>query len=152
MFFASEVSGGSTNLLVFEISHVEYCLSNRIQYSIVKPDNIFQLGAIKRSKYSLLRIDDKSIPLIDLKKFLTDEKQRINNNSRIIIIEHQDLQFGFLVERINEIIALYSRFVTTSLKFIPKLNDGYLEGIIEFEDRKLKLLNIEKIVTDIGCI
>ena len=85
MFFASEVSGGSTNLLVFEISHVEYCLSNRIQYSIVKPDNIFQLGAIKRSKYSLLRIDDKSIPLIDLKKFLTDEKQRINNNSRIII-------------------------------------------------------------------
>jgi len=27
-----------------------------------------------------------------------------------------------------------------------------MEGTIEFEDRKLMLLDIEKIITDIGCV
>ncbi len=91
------------------------------------------------------------IPLIDLKKVLNNKKQNIDENSRIIIIEFKEIQFGLLVERIKEIIALDSKMRATSLQIIPKLNVQYIEGTIELEDRKLMLLNIEKIVTDIGC-
>jgi len=120
--------------------------------SIVKPDNIFQLRATERSKYSLLRIGNKSIPLIDLKKVLNNKKQHIDENSRVLIIEYKEIQFGLLVERVTEIIALDSKFVTTSLQFIPELKVQHIEGTIEFEDRKLIFLNIEKIITDIGFI
>ena len=152
MNITSYLTENCKSLLIFEISEVEYCLSNTILSSITKPDNIFPLVASERSKYSLLRIDNKSIPLIDLKKILTDKKQQIDENSRIIIIEYKEIQFGLLVERIKEIIALDSKFVTTSLQFIPKLNVRHIEGTIEFEDRKLMLLNMENIVTDIGYI
>jgi len=127
-------------------------LSNTTLSSIVKPDDIYQLGATETSKYSLLKIGNKSIPLIDLKKVLTDKKQQIDENSRIIIIEYKEIQFGLLVERIKEIIALDSKFIETSLQFIPDSNVRYVEGTIKFEDRKLLYLNIEQIVTDIGCI
>ena len=83
---------------------------------------------------------------------MATKKQQIDENSRILIIEYKEIQFGLLVERVKEIIALDLKFVTTSLQFIPKLNVRYIEGTIKFEDRKLVLLNIEKIVTDIGFI
>lgn len=152
MNIKSHLTEDCTSLLIFEISDVEYCLSNTMLSSIVKPDNIFQLRATERSKYSLLRIGNKSIPLIDLKKVLNNKKQHIDENSRVLIIEYKEIQFGLLVERVTEIIALDSKFVTTSLQFIPELKVRYIEGTIEFEDRKLIFLNIEKIITDIGFI
>ncbi|MCH7724704.1 MAG: chemotaxis protein CheW [Bacteroidetes bacterium] len=152
MNITSHLTEDCTSLLIFEISDVEYCLSNTILSSIAKSDNIYQLRTTERSKYSLLRIGNKSIPLIDLKKVLNDKKQHIDENSRVLIIEYKEIQFGLLVERIKEIIALDSKFVTTSLQFIPELKVRYIEGTIEFEDRKLLFLNIEKIITDIGFI
>jgi len=152
MNITSHLTEDCTSLLIFEISDVEYCLSNTILSCIDKPTNIFQLRATERSKYSLLRIGNKSIPLIDLKKVLNNKKQHIDENSRVLIIEYKEIQFGLLVERIKEIIALDSKFVMTSLQFIPELKVRYIEGTIEFEDRKLLFLNIEKIITDIGFI
>ncbi len=152
MNITSQLTENCKSLFIFDIADVEYCLSNTMVSSFAKPDNIHQVGDTEKSKYSLLRIGNISIPLIDLKKVLVDEKQHIDENSRIIIIEHKEIQFGLLVERIKEIIALDSKFVTTSLQFIPKLNVRYIEGTIEFEDRKLMLLNMENIVTDIGYI
>ncbi len=141
-----------TSLLIFEISDIEYCIDNTILSSIIKPDSVYLLEFEKRLKYSLFRMDKNVIPLIDLKKVLNNKKQNIDENSRIIIIEFKEIQFGLLVERIKEFIALDSKMGATSLQIIPKLNVQYIEGTIELEDRKLMLLNIEKIVTDIGCI
>ena len=152
MNVTSYLTENCKSLLIFEISDVEYCIGNTILSSIIKPDSIYLLGFEERLKYSLFRIGNNVIPLIDLKKVLNGKKQHIDKNSRIIIIEFKEIQFGLLVERIKEIIALDSKFKTTSLQFIPKLNVQYMEGTIEFEDRKLMLLDIEKIITDIGCV
>ena len=140
-----------TSLLIFKISDIEYCIGNTILSSIIKPDSVYLLEFDERLKYSLFRMGNNVIPLIDLKKVLNNKKQNIDENSRIIIIEFKEIQFGLLVERIKEIIALDSKMRATSLQIIPKLNVQYIEGTIELEDRKLMLLNIENIVTDIGC-
>ena len=93
MNITSQLTENCTSLLIFEISDVEYCLSNTILSSIAKPANIFKLRATERSKYSLLRIGNKSIPLIDLKKVLNNQKQHIDENSRVLIIEYKEIQF-----------------------------------------------------------
>ena len=152
MNISSILTENCKSLLTFGISDIEYCLSNTMFSIVLRPDNIFQLGTTETSKYSLFRIADKSVPLIDLKKILTGKKQKIDEHSRIITVEYKDIQFGLLVEKINEMIAVDSKFMTTSLQFIPELNQRYIQGTIEFQDRKLILLNIERIVTDIGCI
>ena len=140
------------SLLVLEISDVEYCLDNAIISTIIKTENKFQTNSTETLKYSQLNIGDKSIPLIDLKNTLTNEKLKIDENSRIMIIEFNDMKFGLLAEKVKEIIALDMKFITTSLQFIPELNGRYIEGTLEFEERKIILLNIEKILTDTGCI
>ena len=152
MNISSILTDDCKSLLTFDIGGIEYCLSNTMFSIILKPDNIFQLGNAEKSRYSLFQIDNKSVPLIDLKKILIGNKQKIDEHSRIITVEYKNIQFGLLVEKINEIIAVDEKFVTTSLQFIPELKHRYIQGTIEFEDRKLILLNIERIVTDIGCI
>jgi chemotaxis signal transduction protein len=141
-----------TGLLTFTISNVGYFLDNSIISSIIKPDNISLPGITETSKYSLLHVGNKSIPLIDLKKKFEGKEQKLDLNSRVIIIEYMNAQFGLLVEKVNEIIALDSESLKKYGEFILKGNSpDYIEGILQFENRELLLPNIEMIIKDIGA-
>jgi len=139
-----------TSLLIVNISDVDYCLSNTTISSIVKPDNIQKLKTKENSKYSLLQIENKSIPLIDLKKIFYNKVQDINSSTRVIVVEYMDTQFGLMVEKIKEMIALGSDDLKTKANFILANNSLFIEGIVEFEDKELLFLNIERIIKEIG--
>jgi purine-binding chemotaxis protein CheW len=141
-----------TGLVIFEISGLEYCLNNTIISSISALETDHQFDPSGNTKYSMFRVNNTMIPLIDLKKILLGEQLKMDENSRIVIIEYEDISVGLLVTKIKEIIAVDMDFMSTAMKFIPDTKRRYIEGIIEFEDRKFLFLNIEKMVTDIGCI
>jgi len=152
MDITSLLSEKCTGLVIFEIAGVEYCLSNTTITSISKSDIVYQHEIAETLRYSLLHVDNTSVPLIDLKKVLTGEQQQIDENSRIVLFEYENVRLGLLIGMIKEIIAVDANFITTSMKFIPELKTRYLNGMIEYEDRRFLLLNLEKIITDAGCI
>ena len=139
-----------TALLTFAIADDDYCLNNSIVSSIIKPDKIHNLPSTQASKYSLLQINSKSIPLIDLKKIFNGEEQKITPYTRVIIIEHKETQFGLLVEKAKEIIASDSESLRTSGKFILEENALYfIDGTLKLDGKQLLFLNIEKIINEI---
>jgi len=139
-----------TSLLVFTVSDIDYCLSNTTISSIIKPEKIYKLKKKENAKHSLMQIKDKSIPLIDLKKIFYNKAQKINSNTRVIVIEYMETQFGLLVEKVKEMIAFGSDDLKTKANFIPANNSLFIEGIVEFEDKELLFLNIERIIKEIG--
>jgi len=149
-----------TGLIIFEISGSDYCLNNMIVSSILKPPFKLNTGNTPvKSKFSYLHGENSAIPLIDMEKIFTSAEHRINSSSRIIVVDYNDEQFGLLVGRIKEIVALDSKFITTSIQFNPKPeipNGGsgicYVDGTLEFEGRKLMLPNLEKIIKETGSL
>jgi len=139
-----------TSLLIFTISDAAYCLSNTVISCVIKPENIYPLSNDDTSKYSLLRVGKESIPLIDLGKIIYGKDQKINSDSRVIVVEYSDVQFGLLVEKVKEMIAIDSEFLKTSGKFIKAEGLDYIDGTLEFEDKKFLYPNIERIIKDTG--
>jgi purine-binding chemotaxis protein CheW len=136
-------------LLTFAIAGEDYCLNNSIVTSIIKPDRICNISALT-SKYSLLHIKSKFIPLIDLKKIFLGEEQKINSQTRAIIIEYREIQFGLLVEKVKEIIASDSDSLRTSGKFDFEENPlKYTDGTLKLESGKLLFVNIDRIIKHI---
>jgi len=148
-----------TGLLIFEISGSDYCLNNIIVSSILKPP--FKLntqGIPSSSKFAYVQGENSAIPLVDLEKIITGAAHKTGSNSRIIIIDYNDEQYGLLAARIKEIIALDAKFVTTSILYTPSKEmlkeDGanYIDGTLEFEGRKLLLPNLERIIKECGSL
>ena len=138
-----------TALLTFEVTGDEYCINNSLVLSIIKPDKICNISS-HNSKYSLLRTESIFIPLIDLKKIFHGEEQKTTSHTKVIIIEYKETQFGLLVEKVNEIIALDSDSLRTSGKFIFEDNAlYYADGTLKLANKELLFLNIEKIIKDI---
>ena len=144
-----------TGLLIFEVSGREYCLNDAMIASIIKsPFRIKRRNKSHRNKTSSLEVNGTTIPLIDLRNLFDHSKELITDNSRVIIVDSTDQQCGFLVDRINEMIALDSRYISDCIKFRPEneLSEdlegrNYLEGSLEIENRFILLLNINSIIT-----
>ena len=148
-----------TGLLIFEISGSDYCLNNIIVSSILKPPFKLNKGNSSiKPNFSYLYGENSTVPLVDMEKIITGTDHRTGSNSRIIIIDYNDEQFGLLVGRIKEIIALDAKFVTTSILYTPSKEipkgDGanYIDGTLEFEGRKLLLPSLEKIIQECGSL
>ena len=147
-----------TGLIIFEISGSDYCLNNLIVSSILKPP--FKLntdGIPSTSKFSYFQGENSAVPLIDLQKIFTGTGHKADHNSRIIIIDYNDEQYGLLVGRIKEIMAVDSKYVTTSIQYtpvygIPNGREHYIDGVLEVEGKKLKLPSLEKIIRECGSL
>ena len=138
-----------SSLLIFSISDVDYCLSNTTVSSVIRPDNVYKVKLTDGEKYSLLCIESKSIPLIDLKKIFHKKEQKIDSDTRVIIVEYADIQFGLLAEKVKEMIAVDADYIKNSGRFIPEKDSLYIEGILELESKKLIMPNIKRIISDI---
>ena len=147
-----------TGLIIFEISGSDYCLNNLIVSSILKPP--FKLntdGNPSTSKFSYFQGENSAVPLIDLQKIFTGSALETDANSRIIVIDFDDEQYGLLVGKIKEIMALDSKYVATSIQYTPVYGipngwEHYIDGILELEGKKLLLPSLEKIIKETGSL
>jgi chemotaxis signal transduction protein len=116
-------------------------------------------GSPIKPNFSFPYGENLTVPLVDMQKIITGKEHKIAPNSRVIIIDYNDEPYGLLVGRIIEIIALDSKFITTSVQYTPnpeKSNDGslgnYIDGTLEFEGRKLLLPSLEKIIKETASL
>lgn len=158
MHLVHELIEGYTGLLIFEVAGKNYCLNNAVVAALLKPPY-----RIYRDKHfgvdnPVIRVNNKSIPLIYLKNILGSESgyESPGKNTRVIIVEKQDKQVALLVDRITEFIALDSKYITDCIKLtskteLPEENIGleYLEGSLEIENRCILMLNIASVMEDV---
>jgi len=148
-----------TGLIIFEISGSDYCLNNIIVSSILKPPFKLHGSAAVRPDFTYIYGEESSMPLVDMQKIITGNPAKTDGNSRIIIIDYNEEQFGLLVGRIKEIVALDAKYITTSMQFTPKADcrqdlpsGNYIDGTLEFEGRTLLLPSLEKIIKECGSL
>lgn len=152
----NELIENFTGLLIFEVAGRDYCLNDAIISSIIKSPFSINHYDKQNGRNSYLEVNNNIIPLISLTNLFDYPKikESTTKDSRVIIIEFRDERYGLLVDRIKEMIALDSRYITDCIKFSPghELPEDckgrkFLEGSLEIEDRCVLLLNIDPIVS-----
>ena len=146
-----EISG----IVVFELSGSTFCINLDDVYLIKKIDETGEGNMPEYIKNGYIRINNSDIILIDLTKYFDLPPMSMQASSRIIIINHfivegeLTLRYGFIADRVNEIIALNYCKYDQILNFTQSENGGFLEGKILFENRELLLPNFSRIGTSL---
>jgi purine-binding chemotaxis protein CheW len=136
-----------TGLVIFEIGGLEFCADIRHISAIINPSELKQEENLAADKNSHISINNLDIPLIPLQKYFNLEMKPKNEDQRVLIVEPDDILFGFFVERVKEIFTM-SREFKDKLIFSPGRDNEYLSGILNYEGRKLYMPDFTKILSN----
>ncbi len=160
MHSAFDLIGSYTGLLIFEVAGIDYCLNDSIVFSTVKPPfEISRCGKGSGNEDRVIKVNERLIPLIDLKTILNPKLKstKTTRSSRVIIIENENEEFGFLVDKIKEIMALDSKYIFNCIKLLPdteptKTYEGnnYTKGSLEIDNRCILLLDAKQIISSMA--
>ncbi|NMA91467.1 MAG: purine-binding chemotaxis protein CheW, partial [Amphibacillus sp.] len=86
-------------------------------------------------------------PLIDLRARFGFEPKEYNDMTRTIIIHHDDMDVGLIVDAAQDVIDIPKKSIEPAPEVVGSLHIDYIDGVAKYEDRLFILLNIEKILS-----
>ena len=117
--FHQSLVGNPTGLLVFEINNYKFCIDHQCVREIIK---ITDVDSISRDRFTSEIISSEAkYTLVNIHGILEFPNVLFGKDSRLILIDVFGKKFGFVVDKIIEIIAINKLFMDTNLDFaIPQ--------------------------------
>ena len=141
---------GIVGLLVFQINGKEYCADiNHV--SVVLNLNKQNMRGFQQEKGSLV-FQDQMYKIIDIHEVLKDDNSQFTFRSKLILFKAFGIHFGFIADRIVEIITIDSSFVENSLDFIPYDNGVFICGELVIRDRRILFLDFKKLSRNLSSL
>jgi len=88
------------------------------------------------------------IPIVNLKKRFNLKDLIISNNTRVIIININDKQVGFVVDEASQTIRIDEEQIENTPEMVTRIDSEYITGVGKVEDRLILIIDLEKVLTD----
>lgn len=90
----------------------------------------------------IINLRGSIIPVINLKKRFNLEEVEINKNSRIIIVNMNERQIGFIVDDASQVLTLKEEDVDNPPDIIAGVERKYIAGIGKVDEKIIILLDL----------
>ncbi len=95
----------------------------------------------------VIKYQGKIIPVIDLNIRLHMEKTNLSNDSKIIIVKHNEMSIGLIVDMVSEVVDIVDDDIDNAPDIVKGISNKYIMGMIKLDERIIILLDTEKILT-----
>lgn len=133
-------------LVSFLLDKEEYGVEVLKVREIIRMPSITRVPNTPHYVEGVINLRGKVIPIISLRKRFSLETTDGDNRTRIIVMDMTNELTGFIVDSVAEVI----RISADEIKPAPAVVSGgvdqeYLSGVINREDRLLVMLNLERL-------
>lgn len=90
----------------------------------------------------------KVIPIICLKKRFNLAPKEVDNNTRIIVINLNEKQIGFIVDEASQTIRLNDSNIDSTPDIVSSVDRKYLTGVGKLDERLIILIDLEKVLNE----
>jgi purine-binding chemotaxis protein CheW len=132
--------------IVFRLGNEEYGID--IQ-KVTTIENIKPITRVPKSpEYfrGVLNLRGDIIPIMDLRIKFNLKQVEDTEDSRIIIASIDEISFGIIVDKVEEVLQLNNESIENITNFSNDLSMDYLLGVGKVQDRIVTLLNIDKFI------
>ncbi len=139
-------AGEDSQLVVFKLNNEEYGIS------ILEVQEIKRMADITRVPHTpdyikgVINLRGSVLPVLDLKRRLELPAGEYTEETRIIIVNVNDMAFGLIVDEVSEVTALGTEQVDSSQSVTGTNASGFINGVGKADNRLLILLNLEAII------
>jgi len=133
--------------IVFQLNDEEYAMPVQLVGSIERMLPITRVPGTPDFVKGVLNQRGVVTPLIDLRARFGFEPKEYNDMTRTIIIHHDDMDVGLIVDAAQDVIDIPKKSIEPAPEVVGSLHIDYIDGVAKYEDRLFILLNIEKILS-----
>jgi len=140
---------GAIQLITFQLEEEEYGIDILQVEEIQRMKEISLTRVPQAEEYieGIVNLRGNVIPVVDLRKRFGLGEQKMDKQTRIIVVNINERSLGFLVDRVNEVIDVEEGTIDEPPQEIVKIDSSFIQGIVRHEERLVIMLDIENIVT-----
>ncbi|NLP46380.1 MAG: chemotaxis protein CheW [Epulopiscium sp.] len=134
--------------VIFNLDQEEYGLDIMKVHGIEKYQPIVKIPNTPNYIEGIINLRGDIHPIYNLRKRFNLASKPVDDNTKIIIVNSNDMMVGFIVDSVTEIIQMEEEQIEAPPKLITGINRQYIDGVAKLEDRMVILLDIDLILSE----
>lgn len=136
-------------IVSFKIGQEYYGIDIMMVKEILKEKKFTKIPNALDFVIGVLNLRGEIMPVIDLAKMfhLPSASEKIETKS-IIIIKVENLLIGLVIDQVQHVIPLRTSDIQPPSPLLGSINERYIEGVVELNDRLYVILDTEAIFSD----
>lgn len=135
-------------LVSFTIGQEEFGLNIQRIQEINRVVEITRVPNSPEFVVGVINLRGKVIPIIDLRRRFGFPPKESDKNTRIIVVELDNMVVGFIVDAVREVIRIPKSITEPPPPIIAGIGSEYIISVAKMENRLLILLDIERLLRD----
>lgn len=139
----------SNQLVIFNLGDEEYAIDISFAKEIIRIPKITKIPNVPNYIEGIFNLRGTVITVIDLKKRFGFEETERGIDSRLLILEFNDMQIGIIVDDISEVVRVEGLKVQTLGNELYRISKNSITGITILGERLIILLNALQLKSEI---
>lgn len=134
-------------LVTFSIGDEEFGVDILKVQEIIRTMEITKVPKAPEFVEGVINLRGKVIPIIDLRKRFGMETRAHDKNTRIIVIEINNMIVGFVVDSVSEVLRISADTVEPPPPVVAGVESEYIKGVGKLADRLLIMLDLDRLLS-----
>ncbi len=134
-------------LVVFSLGREEFAVEVTQVREIMRMEEITRMPKSPHFVEGIINLRGQIIAVIDLAKRLNLESAERSGESRIIVVEAEDVKVGMIVDSVSEVLRVGADAVEPSPTLAADISGAYLQGVVKEDNRLIILLDLTKVLS-----
>lgn len=138
-------------LVVFEVGDESFGIDISLVQEIIRLQPITEVPRAPMHIKGVINLRGKVIPVADLRERFGFAAGEETKATRIVVVNVLGNTVGMIVDAVSEVLRLNTDSIEPPSSIVESVGSQYLKGIGKLEDRLIILLNLEKLLAEIGA-
>lgn len=134
-------------LVTFSIGEEEFGVNILKVQEIIRTMEITKVPRAPEFVEGVINLRGKVIPIIDLRRRFGLAPKGHDKNTRIIVIEINNVIVGFVVDAVSEVLRIPASTVEPPPPVVAGVESDYISGVGQLQDRLLIMLDLDKLLS-----
>ncbi|QGU95049.1 chemotaxis protein CheW [Clostridium bovifaecis] len=128
-------------VVIFKLGDEQFAVETSKVQGINDMMEITKVPKAQNHIKGLINLRGNVISLLDINLLLSIPKRQDEGQSNIIILKMEDEQVGITVDQVDEVLEIEENIIEK----IEDYRKAYIKGVINFKDRVVTLIDIDKL-------
>lgn len=134
-------------LVVFSLGREEFAVEVTQVREIMRMEEITRMPKSPPFVEGIINLRGQIIAVVDLPKRLNLEAAGTSADTRIIVVEAEEVKVGMIVDSVSEVLRVNSEEVEASPTLAADVSAAYLQGVVKQDNRLIILLDLTKVLS-----
>jgi purine-binding chemotaxis protein CheW len=142
MPLAQTTADHEEQLVIFTLGAESYGVSIEAVNTIIRFPTITRVPNSAMAILGVINLRGRIIPVVDLRTRFGLQATEASKATRVVVVEHQDLLVGLLVDAVTETLRLSTSAIEPLSSLVVSVDARYLRGVGKVKDRLIILLDL----------